>query len=114
MQRVQAGKLKALAIAGKSRHPMMPTVPTTAEAGVPGFELEAWVGLFAPAGTPPAVVAKLSDAVKKSITQPDAKQRAAAQGVELRYLPPDALAALLRKDLDYWGKVIRTAHITLD
>jgi tripartite-type tricarboxylate transporter receptor subunit TctC len=114
MQHVQTGKLKALAIAGKSRHPMMPTVPTAAEAGVPGLELEAWVALFAPAGTPPDVVAKLSDAVKRALEQPDAKQRAAAQGVEIRYLPPEALAGLLRKELDYWGKVIRTANITLD
>jgi tripartite-type tricarboxylate transporter receptor subunit TctC len=114
MQHVQAGKLKALAIAGKSRHPMMPNVPTTDEAGLPGFELEAWVGLFAPAGTPPATVAKLSQEIKNALEQPDAKQRAAAQGIELRYMGPDALASLLRKELDYWGKVIRTAKITLD
>lgn len=114
MQHVQAGKLKALAIAGKTRHPMMPNVPTAAEAGVPGFELEAWVALFAPAGTPPAVVTKLSDEVKNALEQPDAKQRAAAQGVELRYLPPEALGGLVRRELDYWGKVIRAANITLD
>jgi tripartite-type tricarboxylate transporter receptor subunit TctC len=60
MGHVQAGKLKGLAVAGKTRHPSMPTVPTTAEAGLKGFELEAWVGIFAPAGTPPDVIAKLS------------------------------------------------------
>lgn len=114
MQHVQTGKLKALAIAGKSRHPMMPTVPTTAEAGLPGFELEAWVALFAPAGTPAALVSKLSQEVKHASELPEAKERAAAQGVELRYLPPDALAALLRKEIDYWGNVIRKANITLD
>jgi tripartite-type tricarboxylate transporter receptor subunit TctC len=114
MQHVQTGKLKALAIAGKSRHPMMPNVPTTAEAGLPGFELEAWVGLFAPAGTPTAIINKLSQEVKLSLEQPEAKQRAAAQGVELRYQSPDALGAFLRKEIDYWGKVIRTANITLD
>jgi tripartite-type tricarboxylate transporter receptor subunit TctC len=114
MQHVQAGKLKALAIAGKSRHPMMPNVPTTAEAGLPGFELEAWVGIFAPAGTPPAVVNKLSGEIKNALDQADTKQRAAAQGVELRYQSPEALGSFLRKEIDYWGKVIKTANITLD
>jgi tripartite-type tricarboxylate transporter receptor subunit TctC len=114
MQHVQAGKLKALAIAGKTRHPMLPNVPTTAEAGVPGVELEAWTGLFAPAGTPPAVVNKLSQEVKKALELPETKQRAAAQGVELRYQSPEALAEFLRKEIDYWGKVIKTANISLD
>jgi tripartite-type tricarboxylate transporter receptor subunit TctC len=114
MQHVQAGKLKALAIAGKSRHPMMPNVPTTAEAGLPGFELEAWTGLFAPAGTPPALVTKISQEVKKSFDLPETKQRAAAQGVELRHMSPEQLSVFLKKEIDYWGKVIKTAKITLD
>jgi len=114
MQHVQSGKLKALAIAGKTRHPMRPNVPTTAEAGIPGFELEAWVALFAPAGTPPAVVNKISQGVKQSLEQSDTKQRAAQQGVELRYQPPQELGAFLRKEIDYWGQVIKTANITLD
>ncbi len=114
MQHIQTGKLKALAIAGRNRHPMLPNVPTTAEAGVPGFELESWVGLFAPAGTPPATVNKLSEEVKAALEQPDAKARAAAQGIELRYLGPDALNALVKKEIDYWAKVIKTANISLD
>jgi tripartite-type tricarboxylate transporter receptor subunit TctC len=93
---------------------MMPNVPTTAEAGLPGFELEAWVGLFAPAGTPPAVINTLSQEVKNSLELPETKQRAAAQGVELRYQSPEALGNFLRKEIDYWGKVIKTANITLD
>jgi tripartite-type tricarboxylate transporter receptor subunit TctC len=114
MQHVQSGKLKALAIAGKTRHPMMPTVPTTAEAGLPDFTLEAWVGLFAPAGTPPALVAQLSNAVKQSLETPEAKKQAAAQGVEVRYLNPVALNSLVNTELDYWNKVIKKANITLD
>lgn len=114
MQHVQAGKLKALAIAGKTRHPMLPNIPTTAEAGLPGFELEAWVGLFAPANTPPALINKISQEVKKTLELPETKQRAAAQGVDPNYLPPEALGALVRKELDYWGKVIKKANITLD
>jgi tripartite-type tricarboxylate transporter receptor subunit TctC len=114
MQHIQAGKLKAIAIAGKTRHPMLPNVPTSAEAGLPGFELEAWTGLFAPAGTPPALIKKVSQEVKNSFDQPETRQRAAAQGVELRYMSPEQLAAFLKKEIDHWGKVIKSAKITLD
>lgn len=111
---IQSGKLKALAVAGKSRHPNLPNVPTTAEAGVSGVELEAWVGLFAPAGTPQPVISKLTDDIKLALDQPDVHARAATQGVEVRYLQPDALGGLVKKELDYWGDVIKKAQITLD
>lgn len=114
MQHVQAGKLKALAIAGKTRHPMLPNVPTTAEAGLPDFTLEAWVGLFAPAATPPALVAKLSDSVKQALDTPEAKKQAAAQGVEVRYMDPAGLNTLVNTEIGYWNKVIKKANITLD
>ena len=114
MQHVQAGKLKAFAVTGKTRHPGLPNVPTTAEAGLAGFELEAWVGLFAPAGTPPAVIAQLTEAVKKSLDTPEAKANAVKQGIELRYQGPDALAALVTRETDYWGKLIKTRNITAD
>lgn len=114
IQHIQSGKLKALAVAGKSRHPGLPNVPTAAEAGVPGIELEAWVALFAPAGTPQPVVNKLSQDIKLALEQPETKTRAAAQGVEVRYLPPEALGSLVKKELDYWGDVIKKANITLD
>jgi tripartite-type tricarboxylate transporter receptor subunit TctC len=114
MAHVQAGKLKAFAVTSKTRHPMMPSVPTTAEAGLPGFELEAWVGLFAPAGTPPAVIAQLSEQVRKALEQPDTRQRAAAIGIEPRYVGPEDLAALVKRETDYWGNVIRSRNITAD
>lgn len=114
MQHVQAGKLKALAIAGKTRHPMLPNVPTTGEAGLPDFTLEAWVGLFAPAATPPALVAKLSDSVKQALDTPEAKKQAAAQGVEVRYMDPAGLNTLVNTEIGYWNKVIKKANITLD
>ena len=69
-------------------HPGMPAVPTTAEAGLKGFELEAWVGIFAPAATPADVVAKLSDQIKAALELPETRTRADGAGVELRYLPP--------------------------
>ena len=112
MGNVQLGKLKGLAVAGKTRHPGMPAVPTTAEAGLKGFELEAWVGVFAPAGTPPDIVSKLSGQIKAALELPETKTRADSAGIELRYLPPAALNALVKKDTDFWAKTIKTAGIT--
>jgi tripartite-type tricarboxylate transporter receptor subunit TctC len=114
MGQIQAGKLKGLAIAGKERHPNLPAVPTTSEAGLKGFELEAWMGLFAPAGTPPDVIAKLSATVKQALEQPDTKKRAAAAGVELRYMAPKELDALVKTETDFWAKTIKSAGITAD
>ena len=114
MQHVLAGKLKAFAVTGKTRHPGLPQVPTTAEAGLPGFELEAWVGLFAPAGTPATVIAQLSEQVKRALDTPEAKANAVKQGIELRYLAPDALAALVQRETDYWGKLIKSRNIVAD
>lgn len=114
MGHVQAGKLKALAVTGKARHPSLPDVPTTAEAGLPGFEIEAWVGLFAPAGTPPAAVQALSEKVKLALATPEAKDVADRTGIEIRYLGPDALGALVKKETAYWGEVIRSKNIRAD
>jgi len=114
MQHVQSGKLKGLAVTGKNRHPGMPNVPTTTEAGLASFQLESWVALYATAGTPAPVVTKLTDSVKKSLALPEIKERADAAGVELRYLNPPAMDALLKKELPYWYKAIKSANITLD
>ena len=114
MQHVQAGKLKAFAVTGKTRHPGLPNVPTTAEAGLAGFELEAWVGLFAPAGTPPAVVQALTEKVKAALATPESKAVADRTGIEIRYLGPEALAALVQRETEYWGKLIKAKNIQSD
>ena len=114
MQHVQSGKLKGLAVTGKTRHPSMPNVSTTAEAGLASFQLESWVALYAPAATPAPVVAKLSEAVKKSLEQAEVKQRADTAGIEVRYLNPQQMDVLLKKELPYWNKVIKAANIKLD
>jgi tripartite-type tricarboxylate transporter receptor subunit TctC len=114
MQHVQAGKLKGFAVTGKTRHPGLPNVPTTAEAGLKGFELEAWVAIFAPAGTPPDVVSKLTASIKTALEQPETKTRADAAGIELRYLPPAALDAVVKRETEFWAKTIKAAGITAD
>ncbi len=114
MGHVQAGKLKGLAVAGKTRHPGLPSVPTTAEAGLNGFELEAWVAIYAPAGTPPDVIAKLTSNIKLALDQADTKTRANTAGIELRYLPPDQLDALVTRESAFWAKTIKAAGIQAD
>ncbi len=114
MQHIQANKLKALAVTGENRHPMLANVPTTSEAGVPTFQLQSWVALYAPANTPDSVVIKLTESVKKSLELLEVKQRADTAGVEITYLNPTALDSLVRKELPYWNKIIKSANIHLD
>lgn len=114
MGHIQNGKLKGIAVAGKTRHPGVPKVPTTAEQGMKGFELEAWVGIFAPAGTPSDVVAKLSGLVKQAMELPETKARAEAAGIEVRYQNGDALGALVRTETSFWAKTIEAGKITAD
>lgn len=111
---VQSGKLRPLAVAANKRLALMPEVPTAAEAGFPGFELEAWVALFAPMGTPPATVQKLTDAVKVAMESEAVRKSAENAGVEIRYMPPAQLDAVVRKDIKYWSNVIKTANIRAD
>jgi tripartite-type tricarboxylate transporter receptor subunit TctC len=111
---VQSGKLRPLAVAANKRLALMPEVPTAAEAGFPGFELEAWVALFAPMGTHPATVQKLTDAVKVAMESEAVRKSAENAGVEIRYMPPAQLDAVVRKDIKYWSNVIKTTNIRAD
>lgn len=112
---VKAGKLKILAITGKTRHPNFPDVPTFAEAGLPDYSPTAWIGLFAPAGTPAPIINKLADAMQKAAAQNSnliAKWR--SYGGELKAQTPAEFAAFLKQDNQLWGQAIRGAGIKLD
>lgn len=113
-QHVQNGKLKALAVTSATRDPILPEVPTVSESGLPGYAVEGWMGLFVPAGTPAATIAKLADAVKRATEQPEVRQRAQAAGVDVRYLGPDAMAARVKKDIDECRATIKEANIKLE
>ncbi len=114
MQHLQTGKLKALAVTGKSRHPGMPQVPTVAEAGLSNFELESWVAIYAPAGTPAAVLQKLSGDLKRAMDMPETRQRADAAGIEVRYLSPADTTRVLERETADWAKAIKAANIRMD
>ena len=114
MGHVLAGKLKALAVTGKIRHPQLPQVPTIAEAGLPSFSLESWVALYVASGTPPAVVQKLAADVKRSMELPETRQRADQAGIEVRYLSPAETTKLLEADIASWSVAIKQANIKLD
>ena len=111
---VQTGRLRAIAIAGAARHPMLPDVPTAAEQGYPGFELDAWVALFAPACTPDAVVQKLSAALKTGLNKPAVIKTAEEAGIRVNYEDPQQLGATVARDTAHWSQVIKSANITVN
>lgn len=111
---IQSGRLRAIAITGKSRLPALPDVPTFAEAGLPEYDFQLWFGVLVPAGTPPDIVEKLSAQIGKILAMPDVKQQLTAQGLDVSYRSPEQFGALIRADLERFGKVIRAAGIKIE
>jgi tripartite-type tricarboxylate transporter receptor subunit TctC len=107
LQNYQSGKLKALLVAGKDRIPSLPNVPTAQEVGLPGFEFGAWFGLLAPAGTPPAIIQRLSVESKKALTDPELMDVIGQQGQEPTWTSPQETQAFLEADLARWAKVVK-------
>jgi tripartite-type tricarboxylate transporter receptor subunit TctC len=104
----QAGKVQVLAVAGTQRVALMPDVPTMAEAGVPGYEATFWLAMFAPAGAPATIVARLNRELAEVLKAEDLKKAFAPQGVEPEHSTPEELAALLRHDIDdFRGVAVR-------
>jgi tripartite-type tricarboxylate transporter receptor subunit TctC len=110
---VQGGKLRILGWTAAKRSPALPDVPTMAEAGFPGTELEIWQGIVAPAATPPAIVRKLNEEFVKAAKAPEIVSKVAAQAVEMHTTTPPEMAKLLASDIERLGKVIREAGIKM-
>jgi tripartite-type tricarboxylate transporter receptor subunit TctC len=104
---VKSGKLRALAQTGAKRSAAVPDLPTIAEAGLPGYEVAGWFGLFAPAGTPRDIVVRLSNEVTQILNLPDVKERYAVLGAEPGPGSPDEFARFLSSEISKWAKVIR-------
>ncbi len=112
---VAAKKLKVLAVGTPKPHPDFPSVPTLEEAGFPGFEETApWVGMLAPAGTPAAIVNRLSDEMRKSIARPESKERFKALGAVTVGDTPAEFSAFLKKDHERWARVIKASGVTAE
>jgi tripartite-type tricarboxylate transporter receptor subunit TctC len=111
---VKSGKLRALAIASAARHPLVPDVPTTAEAGMPGLQVENWTALMAPSGMPDAAVQKLSGEVLKIMQTPDLEERSKTQGFRIDARGSERFAAYLTEEIARWAKVISVAGIKAD
>ena len=111
---VKAGKAKAFAITAKSRSSLAPSIPTMHEAGVAGYEASIWNGILAPAGTPKPIVSRLNEAIVQILKSPQARERYANVGAEIRYSSPEELAALIRTELAKWAKVIKATGVRMD
>ncbi|HEV7915333.1 MAG TPA: tripartite tricarboxylate transporter substrate-binding protein, partial [Albitalea sp.] len=108
---VRAGKLKALGISSGKRSLLLPDIPTVAEAGVPGYELTGWVGVFVPTGTPDAVVTKLNEEINRILALPDIRQSLLQQGMDPMTGSPAQLGALVRSEIPKWARITREAGI---
>ena len=114
MPLVEGGKLRALAVTGKTRSPQLPDVPTLAESGLPDYEATGWTGIVVPAKTPPEVIAKLNAAIVQALKSPELVQAFAKQAAEPVGSTPTEFADFIRKETDKWGKIIREAGITVE
>jgi tripartite-type tricarboxylate transporter receptor subunit TctC len=114
MPQVKAGKLRALAITSEKRTALLPDVPTVAESGYPGFQVAVWYGFAAPAGTPPAIIAKLNAEINKILQTPDVKKIFADEGVDAMGGTPQQFDAWFQSQSQRWAKVIKDANISAD
>ena len=114
LQHVQSGRLRALAITSTKRSPILPGVPTLAEAGVKGAEINEWNAIFAPSATPPAVINKLSAAFQRALEAPEVRQRIAQLGVEIQRTTPEQAQAFIEQQISFWGRVVRERKIAVE
>jgi len=111
---VKAGRLRLLAVTGSKRESTVPDVPTVAESGLPGYEFEIWFGLFAPSGTPKAIITRLNQEIVKALAMPDMREILAQTGVDAESSTPAQLGQLLRSDVAKWAKIIKAAGIPIN
>lgn len=111
---IRAGKLVALGIGSEKRHPLLPEVPTLAEANAGRVNVDMWYGIFAPAGTPPALVASLNHEIKDILASDDVKRAFQTQGMDPASSTPEAFRALVEKDAVRWAQLIKAQGITAE
>ena len=111
---IKAGRLRALAVTGRSRSALLPEVPTLAESGLPGYEAGSWYGILAPAGTPGPIVARLNAEINAAIRQPEVRERLAAEGAEVLGGTPGDFASHIKAELSRMGRLMREAGVRME
>ena len=111
---VQAGNLRGIALSGAERSAVHPNVPTVAEQGFPGFAVDSWIGVLAPARTPAPVIARLNADLAGALSDPAIRERLAGVGMTPRAMAPEEFGAFVAAELDRWGRVVREHRIVSD
>jgi tripartite-type tricarboxylate transporter receptor subunit TctC len=111
---IQSGRLRALAVTGGHRSPLLPDVPTMAEAGLAGYDVVEWYGILAPAGLPHELVTRFNRALVAVLEQPEMRAAVAAQGPEVKTGTPEDFAAYMAREIARWGALIKSADIRID
>ena len=111
---VRAGKLKALGTTGKTRSPVLPEVPTVAEAGVPGYEATIWLGIMAPVGTPKPIVERLNAEIRKIVSSAEVKEAWAKQGAAPMSMSTEEFGQYMREDIAKWANIVKISGAKVD
>jgi tripartite-type tricarboxylate transporter receptor subunit TctC len=114
LQQVRAGKLRALAVTGPARSPVLPELPTVAEAALPGYSITSWFGLYAPSGTSPQIIERLNREANKALATAQIRRRLTDQGIEPAGGTPGQFADFMRAELVKWGKIVRESGARVD
>ena len=108
---VQAGKMRAIAVTGTTRSAMLPDVPTVSESGVPGYSVNSWYGVFAPAGTPASIIARLNREIGAGLKTPEVSKRLVDLGAEVAVTTPEEFQQIVRDEIRKWAKVVKASGI---
>jgi tripartite-type tricarboxylate transporter receptor subunit TctC len=113
-QHVAAGKLKYLVASTKDRVASLPNVPTVGDLGIAGFDVVAWFGIVAPAGTPKEIVGRLSQEIGAILAAPDVREKFAGQGAEITFLPSDEFDRFLVREREQWATAVKVSGAKID
>jgi tripartite-type tricarboxylate transporter receptor subunit TctC len=111
---IKAGKVRALAVTGRKRHPLLPDVPTFEESGYTGFDGVQWYGIVGPVNLPPAIVKRLNDEINRLLETPELRERLSGEALEPMPMSPEQFGQYIREDIARWTKLARERHIELE
>lgn len=114
MPHIKAGKLRVIAVTGAKRSPLLPEAPTVSEAGLPGFDVTSWYGMFGPAALPRDIVVKVNADIAAILAAPDVKERLASSGADAAPTSPEELGRLVREEIAKWAKVVAESGAKID